>query len=135
MLQGIGRDTAVVFAKAGTSLILTARRADQLAKTKELCLQANKDIRVHTIELDISKADQVRSVLDKIPEDFKEVDCLVNNAGLVKGVERVGDISQDDIEVVINTNVVGLIGMTQVFVREFKKRDRGHIINLGSIAG
>jgi len=133
--SGIGRETAVLFARAGTSLILTARRADQLAKTKELCTQANSNVRVETIELDVSKQDQVKSILDRIPSDLQEVDLLVNNAGLVKGRETVGDVQQEDIEVMINTNVLGLIGMTQVFVREFKKRDRGHIINIGSIAG
>lgn len=69
---GIGRDTAILFAKAGTNVILTARRKDQLDKTKELCLQANKDVRVETIELDVSKPDQVKSLLDKIPDDLKE---------------------------------------------------------------
>ncbi|CAD6565289.1 MAG: hypothetical protein CYPHOPRED_005361 [Cyphobasidiales sp. Tagirdzhanova-0007] len=132
---GIGRDTAIIFAKAGTSLILSARRADQLAKTKELCLQANQNVKVHTIELDVSKAEQVQGVLQKIPQDLKEVDCLVNNAGLVKGREVVGDVSNEDIDTMMNTNVLGLIGMTQIFVREFKKRDKGHIIMLGSVAG
>ena len=104
-----------MFAKAGTSLILTARRGDQLTKTKELCLQANKNVKVHTMELDVSKTDQVTHVLDKIPEDMKEgVDCLVNNAGLVRGREHVGQVENDDIEVMMNTNVMGLIGMTQV---------------------
>lgn len=133
--SGIGRDTAILFAKAGSSVILTARRKDQLDKTRELCLQANKDARVETIELDVSKPDQIKNILSKIPNDLQEVDLLVNNAGLVKGVEKVGDIADEDIDVVLDTNVRGLIGITQVFVREFKKRDRGHIINLGSIAG
>ncbi|KAK9894372.1 NAD(P)-binding protein [Cystobasidium minutum MCA 4210] len=129
--SGIGRDTAILFAKAGTNLVLTARRKDQLDKTRQLCLEANKDVRVEAIELDVSKPDQVKNLLDKIPEDLREVDLLVNNAGLVKGVEKVGDVADEDIDVIIDTNVKGLIGVTQVFVREFKKRDRGHIINLG----
>jgi len=133
--SGIGRETAITFARAGTSLILTARRADQLDKTKQLCLDANKDVKVHTIELDVSKPDQVKNVLSRIPDELKAVDCLINNAGLVKGVEKVGDIAQEDIETVINTNVMGLIGLTQIFVNEFKKQEKGHIINLGSIAG
>lgn len=95
-------------------MILTARRVDQLDKTKQLCLDANKDVKVHTIELDVSKPDQVKGVLSLIPEELKAVDLLVNNAGLVKGVEKVGEVAQDDIEVIINTNVLGLIGMTQV---------------------
>ena len=132
---GIGRETAVTFARAGTSVIITARRADALDKTKELCIAANKDAVVHTIQMDVSKVDEVRGILSKIPKELQGVDCLVNNAGLVKGRERVGDIQQDDLDVMINTNVQGLIGMTQVFVKEFKKRDRGHVIMLGSVAG
>lgn len=69
---------------------------------------------VHTIAMDISKTDEVKDVLSKIPKELAEVDCLVNNAGLVKGRERVGDIAQEDLDVMINTNVQGLIGMTQV---------------------
>ena len=69
---------------------------------------------MHTIELDVSKAEQVQGVLQKIPQDLKEVDCLVNNAGLVKGREVVGDVSNEDIDTMMNTNVLGLIGMTQV---------------------
>lgn len=125
----------MTFARAGTSVIITARRADALDKTKELCIAANKDAVVHTIQMDVSKVDEVRGILSKIPKELQEVDCLVNNAGLVKGRERVGDIQQDDLDVMINTNVQGLIGMTQVFVKEFKKRDRGHVIMLGSVAG
>lgn len=59
----------------------------------------------------------------------------MNNAGLVLGVERVGDISPDDVDVMLETNVRGLIHLTQLFVRRFKERGSGHIINLGSIAG
>lgn len=96
-------------------MILTARRADQLAKTKQLCEEANKDVKVATIELDVSKPDQVAALLEKIPQDLREgVDLLVNNAGLVKGVEKVGDISTEDIDIMLDTNVKGLIGITQV---------------------
>ncbi|ORY22772.1 hypothetical protein BCR39DRAFT_562224 [Naematelia encephala] len=136
---GIGASTAVLFGKAGCNLVLLARRADKLAAVKEQVLAAHKaggakeGGRVVVIEADMQKRSDLDAILGKL-EGLK-VDVLVNNAGMVKGREHVGDISDADIDVMIGTNVVGLIHLTQIFVREFKKQNSGMIINLGSIAG
>ncbi|TFK76463.1 NAD(P)-binding protein [Pluteus cervinus] len=139
--SGIGAATAVLFAKGGANVILLARRADALQKVQEECRVAhrasglNQGGKFHSVQLDVSDKTQVASLLDKFPNDLRQVDILVNNAGYVLGVEHVGDIADADIEGMFATNVLGLISVTQLFVREFKKRQAGHVINLGSIAG
>ncbi|WVF72478.1 hypothetical protein IAT40_007293 [Kwoniella sp. CBS 6097] len=132
---GIGAATALLFAKTGTNLILLARRADNLAQVKakaEAIYNENgKKGKVVVIEADMQKNEDLDTVLSKT--EGLEVDILVNNAGMVKGVEQVG--ADADIDQMFNTNVRGLIHLTQIFVKEFKKRQTGTIINLGSIAG
>jgi len=132
---GIGKATALLFAKSGSNLILVARRADKLEEVKSEIQKANKDIKVAVIPLDMSDRKAVASILDQIPADLKEVDVLVNNAGGVRGVEQVGDISLDDIDIMLSLNVMSLMQLTQIFVTEFKKRSKGHVINIGSVAG
>ncbi|KAI0054053.1 NAD-P-binding protein [Auriscalpium vulgare] len=138
---GIGAATAVLFAKGGANLILLARRADALKGVAEAAAKAHKDSgvqqggKIATLQVDVSDKSQVATILDKIPQDLRNVDVLVNNAGFVHGVDRVGTINADDIDAMFATNVIGLIAVTQVFVPEFKARKNGLIINLGSIAG
>lgn len=140
--SGIGRSCAQEFARTSPKnlkLILTARRMDNL---KKLAADINKEVgdgvKVLPVQLDISKPDQVRSFVDKLPAEFKDIDVLVNNAGLVKGVAKAPDIDEEDINIMFATNVTGLINMTQVVLQGMKKRGEsgmGDIINIGSIAG
>ncbi|OAX44631.1 NAD(P)-binding protein [Rhizopogon vinicolor AM-OR11-026] len=139
--SGIGAATAILFAKGGSNVILTARRADVLQKVADECTAAHKAAGMQyggkfvTVQLDVSDKSQINGFLEKIPADLREVDILVNNAGYVVGVDRVGDLSMDNVEGMFSTNVFGLIALTQLFVKDFKKRKTGHVINLGSIAG
>ncbi|ODN99266.1 hypothetical protein I350_07426 [Cryptococcus amylolentus CBS 6273] len=136
---GIGAATAELFAKTGANLVLLARRADNLKAVKAKIEAAHKESglkeggKVVLIEADIQKKEDVDAVPSKL--EGLEVDILVNNAGMVRGKEQVGGESEDDINVMLSTNVIGLVNLTQIFVREFKARNRGHIINLGSVAG
>ncbi|TFY82091.1 hypothetical protein EWM64_g1924 [Hericium alpestre] len=138
---GIGAATAVLFAKGGSNLILVARRIHPLKIVAEEAAAAYKASglteggKIATIQLDVADKAQVASLLDKIPQDLRNVDVLVNNAGFAHGVDKVGSITDADIDAMFATNVVGLISITQLFVREFKARGAGHIINLGSVAG
>ncbi|KAF8628327.1 hypothetical protein AX15_003872 [Amanita polypyramis BW_CC] len=138
--SGIGAATAVLFAKGGANIILVARRVDALQEVANACVDAHKQSGVRaggkfaTIQLDVSDKEQVASLWDKVPKDLRDVDILVNNAGYVLGVERVGDIADADIEGMFSTNVLGLVSMTQLLVKDFKKKQAGHVINLGSIA-
>jgi len=90
------------------------------------------------VKLDVSKPSEIKGFVESLPTEFKEIDVLVNNAGLVKGTAKAPDILEEDIDTMISTNVTGLINMTQAIMPIFKKREdggRGDIINIGSIAG
>ncbi|GAA6042100.1 hypothetical protein JCM8097_003109 [Rhodosporidiobolus ruineniae] len=138
---GIGAATAILFARAGSNLILTARRQAQLDEVAAAAKKAHeegatgKGGKIVTLTVDMTDKREVQGILGRIPDELKNVDILVNNAGLVFGTEKVGDIDDNELETMFNTNVLGLIHLTQLFVKEFKKRESGHIINLGSIAG
>ncbi|KAI1160465.1 hypothetical protein F5B18DRAFT_505600 [Nemania serpens] len=143
--SGIGRSTAFEFARTaapagGLRLVLTARRIDSLTQVAADIRAEVGDaaVKVLPVQLDVSKPDEVRAFVGKLPEEFREVDVLVNNAGLVKGVARAPDIAEEDVSVMIGTNVTGLINMTQAVLPIFLRRPdggRGDIINVGSIAG
>jgi len=138
---GIGAATAILFAKGGSNVILVARRAEALSSVAEAAAAAHKESglqqggRIVSVQLDVSDKAQVASLWDKIPQDLRNVDILVNNAGLVRGLDRVGSIADADIDEMFATNVLGLISLTQLLVKDFKARKAGHVINLGSIAG
>ncbi|KAH8099494.1 NAD(P)-binding protein [Cristinia sonorae] len=138
---GIGAATAVLFARAGSNVILAARRLDSLKAVAEQCATAHKEGgsnqggKFAVVQLDVSNKNQVATLFDQFPEDLKQVDILVNNAGFVLGVEKIGDIAESDIEAMFATNVFGLISVTQLLVKHFKAKNSGHVINLGSVAG
>lgn len=140
--SGIGKSTALEFARTspkGLKLVLTARRLDSL---KQLASAINKEVgdgvKVLPVQLDVSKPDQVRNFVQSLPKEYQEIDVLVNNAGLVKGMDKAGEIKEEDIQVMMDTNVSGLIHMTQAVLKVMRKRGetgQGDIINIGSIAG
>ncbi|KAJ3577773.1 hypothetical protein NPX13_g2794 [Xylaria arbuscula] len=141
--SGIGRATAFEFARTAPNnlkLILTARRVDTL---KQIAEDINKEVgsgvKVLPVQLDVSKPAEVRAFVGQLPADFQEIDVLVNNAGLVKGVAKAPEIAEEDMNVMFETNVTGLINMTQTILPIMLKRNNGEgagdIINIGSIAG
>ncbi|KAL7629173.1 hypothetical protein AAE478_000693 [Parahypoxylon ruwenzoriense] len=143
--SGIGRSVALEFARTaprhGLKLVLTARRVDalrQLADDIAAEVGPDGDVRVLPFRLDVSSPDEVRGFVAALPEEFRDIDVLVNNAGLVKGVARAPEIAEADMNVMFATNVTGLINMTQAVLPIFLARPdggRGDIINIGSIAG
>ena len=140
--SGIGRGVAQEFARTSPKnlkLILTARRIDMLKQiAADIIKEVGDGVKVLPVQLDISKPEEVKGFVGKLPPEFREIDVLVNNAGLVKGVAKAPDIAPEDIDVMFSTNVTGLIHMTQAVMPIMKKRDeggRGDIINIGSIAG
>ncbi|KAJ7063286.1 hypothetical protein C8F01DRAFT_1209611 [Mycena amicta] len=138
---GIGKATAILFAKAGSNVILVARRAEALAEVKQACIDAHKSSRLQeggqfvSIQLDVSDRTAIGNLFSLLPSSLRNVDILVNNAGYVIGRDLVGDIDEKVVEGMFATNVLGLIALTQLFVKDFKARGTGHIINLGSVAG
>ncbi|KAK3664118.1 hypothetical protein LTR22_005082 [Elasticomyces elasticus] len=140
--SGIGKSTAIEFARTSPKslkLIITARRIDALKQVAEdIKKEVGDGVQVLPVQLDISKADEVRSFIPNLPKEFQDIDVLVNNAGLVKGVDKAGDIKEEDIDTMMLTNVNGLINMTQACLKVFRTRGesgQGDIINIGSIAG
>lgn len=140
--SGIGQSCALEFARTSPKdlrLILTARRTDRLkelaAKIRE---EVGEGVKIFPLQLDVSKPEEVRGFVNSLPEDFKEIDVLVNNAGLVKGVATAPNIEPEDIDAMFSTNVTGLINMTQAVMPIMLQRSdggKGDIINIGSIAG
>lgn len=140
--SGIGRSTALEFARTSPKdlkLVVTARRIENLRQlADDIAKEVGSGVRVLPVKLDVSNADEVRGFVASLPEEFRDIDVLVNNAGLVKGVARAPEIAEEDINVMFATNVTGLINLTQAVLPIFLKRpDGGHgdIINVGSIAG
>jgi 3-hydroxy acid dehydrogenase/malonic semialdehyde reductase len=120
---GIGAATAILFARAGSNLVLVARRAEPLKSVAESCVSAYKESgvqgggQVMSLQLDVSDKAQVAALLEKIPQNLRDIDILVNNAGFVKGLEHVGSIADADVEDMFATNVLGLVSVTQLFVK------------------
>ncbi|KAI8711600.1 hypothetical protein NCS52_01423900 [Fusarium sp. LHS14.1] len=141
--SGIGRSTAFEFARTSPNdlkLILAARRVDSLKSiAADIAKEVGDGVKVLPVQLDVSKPDEVRGFVDRLPAEFKEIDVLVNNAGLVRGVAKAPEIVEEDMDIMFATNVIGLINMTQAILPSMLKRNNGEgagdIINIGSIAG
>lgn len=131
---GIGRATALALASAGSDLIITGRREKNLKELKAE-IEADYKVKVHTFAFDISKRSACEQVVKKNSNLFAQVDLLVNNAGLAKGADFLQEGSFDDWDVMIDTNIKGLLYMTRLIVPSMLANQRGHVINLGSVAG
>ncbi|PVU86599.1 hypothetical protein BB561_006646 [Smittium simulii] len=132
---GFGKSTALLFAKYGSNLILTARRLPLLEDLKAQILLSNPNVSVYTAQLDVSDHEAVKLECAKILAAHPIIDVLINNAGLAIGVDPLVDVAESTIDTVFNTNVKGLIYMTQQILPSMLKNNHGHIINVGSIAG
>ncbi|KAL1914311.1 uncharacterized protein VTP21DRAFT_9004 [Calcarisporiella thermophila] len=132
---GIGEACARLFAKENANLILTARRLERLDALREGILSKHPNLTVHCAQLDVRNKLAVDGLLPSLPSELQEVDVLVNNAGLVIGLDHVVDVSEEAINTMIDTNVKGLLYVTQAILKGMKERNRGHIINIGSVSG
>ncbi|KIW40167.1 hypothetical protein, variant [Exophiala oligosperma] len=143
--SGIGKSVAQEFARTSPKnlkVIITARRIDTLKTVAaEIAKEVGDGVKVLPVQLDISKPEEVERFVPNLPAEFRDIDVLVNNAGLVRGMDRAPDIKAEDMEVMFATNVTGLINMTQAVMPIFLKKNGGQdggsgdIINIGSIAG
>lgn len=130
---GFGAAMAEVFAQAGWSLILTARRADRLqALAAKFSAQGN---RVLPLVLDVQDKEKVFATLQSLPPEWQAIDVLVNNAGLALGRDPFDQADLSDWDTMIDTNVKGLIYVTKALLPGMVARQKGHIINIGSTAG
>lgn len=131
--SGIGMACARKFAENGDRLILTGRNVDRLSDIQEEL--SAKGTEVKTLVFDVRDREKAEKCLSELPRDWQEIDVLVNNAGLALGLEPEYAGSFEDWETMIDTNIKGLLTMTRLIVPGMVKRDRGHIINVGSVAG
>jgi 3-hydroxy acid dehydrogenase / malonic semialdehyde reductase len=128
--SGIGAACAQAFAGAGARLVLCARRADRLAE-----VAGALDAEVHQATLDVRDRAAVDAFLSDLPAAWSDLDLLVNNAGLAAGFGPLQEGDPEDWDRMLDTNVRGLLNITRPVARAMAGRGRGHIINIGSIAG
>lgn len=132
--SGIGEACARLFAQAETKLILTARRGDRLEQLAAK-LQQQHGMVTHCITLDVCDRAQVEATIQSLPPEWQNIDILVNNAGLSRGLHKLHEGSVQDWEEMIDTNVKGLLYVSRAVLPGMVAQGRGHVINIGSIAG
>src|SRR5690625_2887205 len=127
---GFGAATARRFAKAGARVIATGRRPDRLQAVRN-----ELGGRVHTACFDVQNKSDIDRCLAELPEEFAAVDVLVNNAGLALGLEPAQEAVMEDWTTMIDANIKGLIYTSRAILPGMVERDRGHVVNIGSVAG
>src|ERR1700733_204693 len=132
--SGIGRSTAIAFAREGSGLLLCARNSGALEELRPMLISAGAPA-VHVFELDVQKRAAVEAAVGGLPAEWSEIDVLVNNAGLSRGLAKLYEDDPQNWEEMIDTNVKGLLYVTRSVVPGMVKRGRGHVVNMGSTAG
>jgi NADP-dependent 3-hydroxy acid dehydrogenase YdfG len=132
--SGIGQACAKKFAASGYQLIITGRRGERLAALK-LELEQQFDARVLALEFDVQDRKAVEATLGSLATAWQSIDILINNAGLAAGRDSFEDADMDDWETMLNTNVHGLLYVSKAIVPLMIANKKGHIINMGSVAG
>ncbi len=127
---GFGAATARRFARDGAKVVISGRRADRLDELKSELGDA-----AHALELDVQDQGAVMGAFDNLPDGFRDVTILVNNAGLAMGMEGAHEAKLSDWNTMIDTNVKGMATVARAALPGMVERDRGHIVNLGSVAG
>ncbi|MCD7973574.1 MAG: SDR family oxidoreductase [Candidatus Azobacteroides sp.] len=132
--SGIGKAAAEKFAEKGHALILTGRRKEKLEEVSE-SIRAKYGVEIFPLCFDIRKLADVQHAIDNLPAEWKEIDILINNAGLAVGLNPIQSGVIDDWERMIDTNIKGLLYITRLVSPGMVERRKGHIVNIGSIAG
>jgi len=131
---GIGKACALAFAEEGANLILSARRKDKLDELSQF-IENKYAVSVYSFTLDVRNLKQVQEKINSLPDKWKIIDVLINNAGLARGFSKINEGDIEDWEAMIDTNVKGLLYVTRYILPLMIERKEGHVINLGSIAG
>ncbi len=130
--SGIGAATARHFAQNEINLILCGRRQDRLENLKE---ELGNLVEIHTLNFDVRDKKAVQNAINDLPENFQQIDILINNAGNAHGLDTIQDGSTDDWDAMLDINVKGLLYVSDVIIPKMIKANSGHIINIGSTAG
>lgn len=131
--SGFGKAIAEKFAANGYRLIITGRRDHRLQELAGT-LEKNLSARVLPLKFDVRHRDEVKQAVASLPDEWKEIDILVNNAGLASGLDLFQDASVDDFDLMIDTNVKGLLYMTKELLPLMLQQPGGYIFNIGSVA-
>lgn len=132
--SGIGKACAVKFAAAGFNIIITGRRNERLVQVKKE-LENEYSIEVLSLCFDIQDRQAVTAAFANLPQQWQKIDVLINNAGLALGRDSFADADMDDWETMLNTNVHGLLYVSKAVLPFMLAQQRGHIVNMGSVAG
>lgn len=132
--SGFGKAIAIKFASHGWDVIINGRRTDRLASLEHEIVSTFGS-KVFTLPFDVRNRDDVFNSVNSLPHDWKKIDVLVNNAGLASGLAAIHEGEIHDWEVMLDTNVKGLLYVTKAVMPYMTERKHGHIINIGSIAG
>lgn len=130
--SGIGRETARALAQLNYKLILCGRREDRLV---ELQNELSAQTEVHTLLFDVRDKNSVAAAINSLPSEFSTIDILINNAGNAHGLDPIQTGNLDDWDAMMDINVKGLLYVSRAVIPGMVERNRGHIINIGSIAG
>ncbi|MBR3303911.1 MAG: SDR family NAD(P)-dependent oxidoreductase [Bacteroidales bacterium] len=133
--SGIGKACAIRFAQGGYDIILTGRTKEKVTKAQREILELCPNVEVFPLIFDVRDNAAATKAIASLPEDWREIDVLVNNAGLALGLDSEFEGNLDDWEIMIDTNIKGLLYMTRLVVPMMVTRRCGHIINIGSVAG
>jgi len=132
--SGIGEETALQLAASGYNVIITGRRINRLNKLAEQ-IKSTCNVEVHILNFDIRNKEEVEQAINTLPEEWRKIHLLVNNAGLAAGLSHIQDGSFEDWEQMIDTNIKGLLYISRLIMPLMIENGQGHIINIGSIAG
>jgi 3-hydroxy acid dehydrogenase/malonic semialdehyde reductase len=135
--SGIGAACARIFAPSGAKLILAARRQERLQQLADELMERfdETSLQIYLLQLDVRDRLAVESAISNLPPEWSDIDILINNAGLSRGLDKLHEGDTEDWEEMIDTNIKGLLYLTRYIVPGMVKRDRGHVVNIGSIAG
>ncbi|XVJ64658.1 MAG: SDR family NAD(P)-dependent oxidoreductase [Lacibacter sp.] len=131
--SGFGKACAQRFAKEGYNVIINGRRAERLMELKEE-LQSLYKAQVHILVFDVREKEEVYKSIQSLPQEWQQIDVLINNAGLAAGRDLFDEASMDDWETMIDTNIKGLLYVSRAVLPFMTERKNGHIINIGSTA-
>jgi NADP-dependent 3-hydroxy acid dehydrogenase YdfG len=130
--SGIGKATAQFFAKNNIRLVLCGRRGDRLTQLKQELGQLTE---VTTLQFEVSNREDVFNAIASLPNEFKKIDILINNAGNAHGLSAIQDGNMDDWDAMIDINVKGLLYVSKAILPQMVERNDGFVVNIGSIAG
>ncbi len=131
--SGFGRATAEIFARHGHDCIISGRREERLDELQKE-LEQKFNVAIYTLRFDVRNKEEVDHAISTLPQEWNEIDILINNAGLALGRDYFDEADMDDWETMLDTNVKGLLYVSKALLPSMTKRNSGHIINIGSTA-